>query len=43
MGKILESMGVIDGYDIDEIGKIRVKKDELFTEIEKKDKKSSNN
>ena len=39
MGKILESMGVIDGYDIGEIGKIRVKKDELFTEIEKKDKK----
>ncbi len=39
MGKILESLGVIDGYDIIEIGKIRVKKDKLFEEITKKDKK----
>lgn len=33
MGKILESIGVIDGYDIIAIGKIKAKKDEMFDEI----------
>lgn len=37
MGKILESIGVIDGYDIIAIGKIKAKKDEFFEEIEKYD------
>ena len=39
MGKILESIGVIDGYDIIAIGKIKAKKDELFDEILKYDSK----
>ena len=39
MAKILESLGVIDGYDIIEIGKIRIKKDKLFEEIITIDKK----
>ena len=33
MGKILESIGIIDGHDIIAIGKIKAKKDKLFTEI----------
>ena len=37
MGKFLESIGVIDGYDIIAIGKMKAKKDELFEEIEKYD------
>ena len=39
MGKILESIGVIDGYDIIAIGKFKAKKDELFDEILKYDSK----
>ena len=38
MGKILESIGLIDGYDIIVIGKGKAKKDELFSEILKADK-----
>ena len=38
MGKILESIGLIDGYDIITIGKGKAKKDELFSEILKADK-----
>ena len=37
MGKILESIGIIDGYDIIVIGKLKAKKDNLFNEIEKYD------
>lgn len=39
MGKILEAMGTIDGYDVVLLGKIRAKKDKLFEEIVKEDKK----
>ena len=39
MGKILESIGIIDGHDIIAIEKIKAKKDKLFTEILKVDKK----
>lgn len=39
MGKILESIGIIDGYEIISIGKIRAKKDELFEQIKQKDEK----
>ena len=39
MGKLLESIGVIDGYDIIAIGKLKAKKDELFDEILKYDSK----
>ena len=39
MGKILESLGYIDGYDIIAIGKFRAKKDEIFEEILKVDDK----
>ena len=39
MGKILESIGILDGHDIIAIGKIKAKKDKLFTEILKVDKK----
>ena len=38
MGKFLESIGLIDGYDIIAIGKGKAKKDELFSEILKADK-----
>ena len=38
MGKFLESIGLIDGYDIIVIGKGKAKKDELFSEILKADK-----
>lgn len=34
MGKFLESVGLIDGYDITLIGKMKAKKDILFEEIE---------
>ena len=37
MGKFLESIGLIDGYDIIAIGKMKAKKDSLFEEIEKYD------
>jgi hypothetical protein len=37
MGKILESMGLIQGYDVTKVGKGTAKKDKLFVEIEKKD------
>lgn len=37
MGKFLESIGLIEGYDIITIGKIKAKKDNLFEEIEKYD------
>lgn len=37
MGKFLESIGLIEGYDIIAIGKIKAKKDNLFEEIEKYD------
>lgn len=37
MGKFLESIGLIDGYDIIAIGKMKAKKDILFEEIEKYD------
>ena len=39
MGKIMESLGVIDGYDITTVGKFKAKKDEFFEEIEKYDSK----
>ena len=39
MGKLLESLGVVDGYDIVSIGAVKAKNDELFTEILKVDKK----
>jgi len=39
MGKILESIGVIDGYELVAIGKIRAKKDKWFEEIEQVDPK----
>ncbi len=39
MGKFLESMGKIDGYNMVEVGKMKAKKDELFEEIEKVDSK----
>lgn len=39
MEKILESIGIIDGHDIIAIGKIKAKKDKLFSEILKVDKK----
>ena len=38
MGKILESIGLIDGFDISIIGKMSIKKDKMFEEIKKKDK-----
>lgn len=38
MGKILESIGIIDGYDIILINKSKANKDELFVEIIKEDK-----
>lgn len=38
MGKFLESIGLIGGYDIITIGKGKAKKDELFSEILKEDK-----
>lgn len=39
MGKVLESIGIIDGYDIIAIGKSKAKKDDLFEDIIKYDKK----
>ena len=39
MGKFLESIGKIDGYNMVEVGKMKAKKDELFEEIEKVDSK----
>lgn len=33
MGKVLEAIGKIDGYDIIEIGKNKLKKEDLFKEI----------
>ncbi len=39
MGKILESIGIIDGYDIITIGKRKAKKDKIFDEIIKYDEK----
>ena len=39
MGKGLESIGVIEGYNIVTIGKLKAKKDALFQEIEKYDAK----
>ncbi len=39
MGKILESVGIVDGYELSKLGKIKAKKDNIFVEIEKKDKK----
>lgn len=38
MGKILESIGLIEGFDISAIGKYTIKRDNLFEEIKKKDK-----
>ena len=38
MGKTLETLGIIDGFDITELGKLKSKKDKIFTEIEKYDK-----
>lgn len=37
MGKFLESIGLIEGYDIITIGKMKAKKDKLFEEIKKYD------
>ena len=37
MGKFLESIGLIEGYDIITIGKMKAKKDNLFEEIKKYD------
>ncbi len=42
MGKFLESIGLIDGHDIIAIGKIKAKKDKLFTEILKVDENIQN-
>ena len=39
MGKILESVGIVDGYELSKLGKLKAKKDNIFVEIEKKDKK----
>ncbi len=39
MGKILESLGYVDGYDIIAVGKAKAKKDEIFEEILKVDDK----
>lgn len=39
MGKILESFGVIDGYDLSEYGKISINKDGIFDVLEMKDSK----
>ncbi len=33
MGKITESMRVIDGYDIISVGKIRAKRDSFFQKL----------
>ena len=38
MGKLLESIGIIDGYDIIAIDKSKANKDELFEEILNEDK-----
>ena len=38
MGKVLESFGIIDGYDLSEYGKISIKKEGIFEVLEKKDK-----
>jgi hypothetical protein len=42
MGKFLESIGLIDGHDIIAIGKIKAKKDKMFTEILKEDNNIQN-
>lgn len=42
MGKFLESIGLIDGHDIIAIGKIKAKKDKMFTEILKEDNNVQN-
>lgn len=42
MGKFLESIGLIDGHDIIAIGKLKAKKDKLFTEILKVDENIQN-
>lgn len=42
MGKFLESIGLIDGHDIIAIGKIKAKKDKMFTEISKEDNNIQN-
>lgn len=39
MGKVLESFGMIDGYDLSEYGKISIKKEGIFEILDKKDKK----
>jgi F0F1-type ATP synthase assembly protein I len=38
MGNIKEAFGIIDGYEMNLVGKLRLKKEELFEEIKKKDK-----
>ena len=42
MGKFLESIGLIDGHNIIAIGKIKAKKDKMFTEILKEDNNIQN-
>ena len=37
MGKILESVGIVDGYELSKLGKLKAKKDNIFIEIEKKE------
>ena len=38
MGAIKEAFGIIDGYEMNLVGKLRLKKEELFEEVKKKDK-----
>ena len=38
MGNIKEAFGIIDGYEMNLVGKLRLKKEDLFEEIKKKDK-----
>ena len=38
MGNIKEAFGIIDGYEMNLVGKLRLKKEELFEEVKKKDK-----
>lgn len=39
MGKVLETLGMIDGYDLSEYGKISIKKEGIFDLLDKKDSK----
>ena len=39
MENIKEAFGIIDGYELKTLGKLRVKKEELFEDIQKVDSK----